>query len=258
MRNKKLLISAITAAMLFGGCATTGADVKTPSDCIQKSEISKMALANLQQIKQDTAEMKALGAELAEYTSWLSVYFTGYSKHLEQAATYSPLIKLIPLPYAGQAGDIVKFGSKLTVSITNSAVAIDKANKSIAKYEEMLQSADTPEKVAMTARFADERLIPDLRDAQVKNETLKDMSLSLLAFGESVEKATAGAQDALLKAKSLFSSDTGDKDKAQKVAQMRQKLDSMKAKTARIDEIIKKSATLAKRASVYSELIRPN
>lgn len=258
MKNKSIALAIATSIFLFTGCATTGSQVSTIQDnrdCIQKSEISSIAFQSLQKIKNDGAELKSLTSELNEYAKWLSVYFSGYSKYIEQAGTYSPLIKMIPLPYAGQAGDIVKFGSKLTLSITNSAVALDNANRSITKYEELLRDANSPAKIALAAKFADEKLIPDLKDAQQKNETLQNMSLSLLAFGESVEKATNGAQDALLKAKSIFSSDASEKDRQPKSAQIKQKLDLMKVKMARIDDIIKNSSVSAKKAYVYSELI---
>ncbi len=254
LKKIKQTTPALALLLFCAGCATTENNI-TQNNCIQKSEVSALALKNLQQIKQDTAELKTLTNDLGEYSKWLSDYFNGYSKYIERVSVYSPIIKLIPLPYAGQAGDIVKFGSKLTLSITNSAIATNNANKSIAKYEEMLSSANTPEKIAATAKFADEKLVPDLKEAIAKDETLKNMSLSLLSFGESVEKVTASTQDALNIAKSLFSNENAEKEKQQKTLLMRQKLDNIKAKTARIEEIVKKSETLAKRASVYSELL---
>ena len=210
--RKNVLLIALASIVYFSGCANDPAP--SSSKCIQKSYLQDSALRNLEQIKANNAEIKQAYAELGAYSKWLNFYFAGYSKYIEQVGSYSPVIKLIPLPYAGQAGDIVKFGSKLTVSITNSAVALENANHSIAKYEELLKNANTPESVEIAAKFADEKLLPDIKDALIKNENLKDASLGLLCFAESVEKTSLSTQDALLKAKSPSQKRVKKKSKA--------------------------------------------
>jgi len=254
MNYKNIAILFVTALALTG-CAP---EQPSPSvqNCIQKTTLADNALNNLKQIRQDTAELKALNADEAEYAKWVSGYLASYTKYLEQAGTYAPLIKLIPLPYAGQAGDFVKFGSKMTLHITQTATSIDNANKSITKYEELLKDANTPEKIVATAKFAEERLLVDLKDADMKSSTLKDMSAGLMGFGESVENIMKNGTDTLAKAKSLFSKDDADKEKSAKTAVFKQKLDLFKQKTARIEELIKKDSELAKKAQIYAELSR--
>jgi hypothetical protein len=253
MKCIKIAFAAL-AAFALTGCAPS--EQPTPNSCVQKSLLSENALVNLRQIRQDTVELKAISADEAEYAKWLSGYLASYSKYLEQAGTYAPLIKLIPLPYAGQAGDFVKFGSKMTLHITQTATAIDNANKSIAKYEEALKDANTPEKIGAIAKFADERLLPDLREADTKSAGLKEMSAGLIGFGESVESVLKNGSDTLAKAKALFGKDDGEKDKTAKTAQLKQRLEAFKQKTSRIEELIKKDSALSKRALIYSELAR--
>jgi hypothetical protein len=253
MNYKKIAFAALIAFALTG-CVPS--EQPSVNSCVQKSLLNENALSNLRQIRQDTVELKAISADEAEYAKWLSGYLASYSKYLEQAGMYAPLVKLIPLPYAGQAGDFVKFGSKMTLHITQTATAIDNANKSIVKYEEALKDANTPEKIGAIAKFAEERLLPDLREANAKSAGLKDMSAGLIGFGESVENLLKNGADTLAKAKSLFGKDDGEKEKTTKTAQFKQKLEAFKQKTSRIEELIKKDSELAKRAFIYSELAK--
>jgi hypothetical protein len=254
--NYKNFALSLVASVILAGCVPSDQPVPNGQNCVQKSLLSDNALQNLKQIRQDTAELKAINAEEAEYAKWLSGYLASYSKYLEQAGMYAPLIKIIPLPYAGQAGDFVKFGSKMTLHITHTATAIDNANKSIARYEELLKDANTPEKISATAKFAEERLLPDIKEADTKSATLKEMSAGLMGFGESVENILKNGTDTLAKAKALFGKEDIDKDKITKTAQFKQKLEAFKQKTFRIEELIKKDSELAKRAFIYSELAR--
>ena len=252
--RKTLLLTALTAIVYFSGCAND--PTPNQSSYIQKSLLQEMAVKNLEQIKTNNSDLKQTYAELGAYSKWLNNYFAGYSKYIEQAGSYSPIIKLIPVPYAGQAGDIVKFGSKLTVSITNSAVALENANRSITKFDEMLKNAKSPESIEATAKFADEKLLPDIKEALTKNESLKDASLGLLGFAESVEKISLGTQDAVARAKSLFTKDNEDKDQTQKTAIMKQKLEQFKMRLSKMDEAIQKNGALAKRSAIYAELAK--
>jgi hypothetical protein len=252
--KKNVLFVALMSLGYFSGCANT--PIPDTGSCIQKSHLQDMAKKNLELIKQSNIEIKQSYAELGAYSKWLSTYFAGYSKYIEHAGTYSPVIKLIPFPYAGQAGDIIKFGSKLTLSITNAAVALEKASLSISKFEELQKNANSPEAIDTAARFADEKLMPDIKDALVKNEALKDASLGLLGFAESIEKVSMGTQDALLKAKSLFTKDDEEKEQIQKVAVMKQKLEQFKIRLSKIDEAMQKNSALAKRTAIYAELAK--
>jgi hypothetical protein len=252
--NYKQIAFAPLLAFVLTGC--TPSEQPSPNSCVQKSLLNENALVNLRQIRQDTAELKSISADEAEYARWLSTYLASYSKYLEQAGMYAPFIKVIPLPYAGQAGDFVKFGSKMTLHITQTATAIDNANKSIVKYEELLKDANTPEKIGSTARFAEERLLPDLKEADTKSSGLKDMSAGLMGFGESVENIVKNGTDTLAKAKALFGKEDSEKDKTAKTAQFKQKLEAFKQKTSKIEELIKKDSELAKRAMIYSELAK--
>jgi|GEM_PF-5834926 len=256
-KNKTLFILS-SLAIIFSGCAENGHNIQTPvnNSCIKKQELSRMALQNLQKIEHNSEELRMITTDLESYTKWLEYYLADYTKYIEGIGKLSPVIKMIPLPYAGQAGDFVKFGSKMTVSLANTAVAIENANRSIAKYQELVKNSTNDETVNLAAKYADEELVPNVKDALEKIDNLKSITSSLLAFGDNVDKVTNGGQDMLGKAKSIISNNSDTGYKPQKRSQMVQKLDMLKSKTLKAEELSKNNALLAKRAVIYCEIIR--
>lgn len=222
-------------------------------------------LQRLQEIAKDTKSQRQTMADFEVYVKWMTNNLSGYSKYMEAGSVAAGFAKVLPIPYAGQAGLFTKFASQFALSLNAASVSITRylttSQQFIVRVDAM--DASKPAKsgeVAGLARFADEQLLKDMNDVQVKLTTTGELSTSILSFLESLNHYIGSTDAYLNKTKSLIK--RGEVDKKEKsflsesILGLRNKAGTFNAKLKLFDETARKDAPLIKSLGTYEELIR--
>jgi len=239
--------------------------VKSLECSITGEALALKNLQRLQEIARDTKSQRQSMADFEVYVKWMANNLSGYSKYMEAGSVAAGFAKVLPIPYAGQAGLFTKFASQFALSLNAASVSITRylttSQQFIARVDAM--DASKPAKsgeVAGLARFADEHLLKDMNDVQVKLTTTGELSTSVLSFLESLNHYIGSTDAYLNKTKSLIK--RGEVDKKEKsflsesILGLRNKAGTFNAKLKQFDETARKDAPLIKSLGTYEELIR--
>jgi hypothetical protein len=231
---KNAIISITTVALLLGGCATTQT---TPKNCFDKERLEAREAKELYDAKNSLHAFKAEYQEMSSYINFLNDYIADYSKYIGAASQASSVIKLMPIPYAGQISSAAGFGAKLTVLASNASKSMVTLNNSIKTFESKLAAYEAdkePSKLESAQKFADETLFADITAAQQSLMKLKEGTASMLAISAATSQYYDSTSEAISKAASMFSKKEDAPKKAPDGKALKSKNDGFEQRSIRI------------------------
>ena len=239
--------------------------VKSLECGITGEALTQKNVQRLQEIARDTKSQRQTMTDFEVYVKWMANNLSGYSKYMEAGSVAAGFAKVLPIPYAGQAGLFTKFASQFALSLNAASVSITRylntSQQFITRVDAM--AAAKPVKIgeiSALSRFADEQLLKDMNDVQLKLTTTGELSASALSFLESLNHYIGSTDAYWNKTKSLIKKDEADKKErsfiSESILGLRNKAGTFNAKLKLFDETARKDAPLIKSLGTYEELIR--
>ncbi|MBT0665330.1 hypothetical protein KI809_13570 [Geobacter pelophilus] len=235
--------------------------LQTPA--LTAAELNSRMTSRLREIAAEVKIQRLAMNEFQGYVTWMSGSVAGYSKYIEAGSMAAGFAKVLPIPYAGQAGMFTKFVSHFTLSLSAASKSITSflttSQLFVDRVEALDRSPDKGKEINELSRFADEQLLRDMTDLQAKLVTTSELSASALSFLESMNHYVLSSDEYWSKAKSLMK--RGDADKKEKsylaesVAGLKSKAGGFNARLKGYDESVKKDIPLIKSLGTYAELL---
>lgn len=197
------------------------------------------------------------------FVTWMSTNLAGYNKYIQAGSYAAVLARMLPVPYAGQASIFTKFVTQFTVALNNASVSINTYLVSSQKFLGMIESLDQSkpldqQTLAEVSRFADQNLLKDMHDAQMKLAAVAELSSGTLSFFESVNALASGTDEYLNKARGLFRKDIDPKEKrflSESTETLRLQAAKFNGKLAAFKELAHKQTASVKSLTIYDELM---
>ena len=198
------------------------------------------------------------------FVTWMSGNLAGYNRYI-QAGSYVAMVgRILPIPYAGQASVFAKFIAHFTLALNASSVAISHYLTSSQQFIAMGDRLDADHQandklIQEAARFADQRLLKDVNDAQAKLTAVSDLSSGALSFLTSLNQYVSGTDEYWNKAKGFFKKDIDPKEKSylsESTSNLKSQADRFNSKLKTFDELSQKETASIKSLAVYDELER--
>jgi ABC-type multidrug transport system fused ATPase/permease subunit len=228
-----------------------------PVERLQRRKVQR-----LKEIAADARVQRHSTADFEGFVKWMTANLAGYSKYI-QAGSYAAVVaRVLPIPYAGQASMFTKFVAQFTLALNSASVAITNYLNSSQKFIAMTDAIDPgkpfDEKVvAEASHFADQKMLKDMTDAQLKLATVSDLSAGALSFLESVNHYISGTDEYWNRAKGVFKKDVDPKEKSyisESSANLKIQADRFNRKLMNFEELGRKQAAGVKALAVYDEL----
>ena len=227
------------------------------------SELNTRMISRLREIAADVRAQRHAMNEFQGYVTWMSGSIAGYSRYIEAGSMAAGFAKVLPIPYAGQAGMFTKFVSHFTLSLSAASRSI---TTFLSTSQQFLDRMDALEKhpnqdkeINDLSRFADERLIRDMADLQAKLSTTSELSASALSFMESLSQYASSSDEYWGRAKSLLK--RGDADKKEKsfltesVSALKNKAGGFNARLKGYEDSVTRNVPLVKSLGTYVDLL---
>lgn len=235
--------------------------VRTPA--LNASELNSRLTARLREIIADLKVQRQAMSEFQGYVTWMSGSIAGYSKYIEAGSIAAGFAKVLPIPYAGQAGMFTKFVSHFTLSLSSASRSITTylatSRQFIDRMDNIEKHPDRERELQDLALFADDQLIREMTDLQAKLSTTSELSTSALSFMEGVNHYAQSSDEYLAKAKSLVrKGDAEKKEKsflAESVAGLKNRAGDFNARLKGFDDSVRKDIPLIKSLGTYLELL---
>lgn len=216
----------------------------------------------LKEIAADVKVQRQSTHDFEGFVTWMSANLAGYNRYI-QAGSYAAVVaKMLPIPYAGQASIFTKFIAQFTVALNAASVSVTNyltsSQKFIAMAEVIDPSKPLDEKaISDAAQFADQRLLKDMSDAQMKLATVSDLSSGALSFLESLNHYVSGTDEYWNKAKGIFKKDVDPKEKSfisESTNSLKTQADRFNGRLKTFEELGKKETASVKTLAVFDEL----
>lgn len=231
---------------------------------ISRDELLQRMTMRIREISADIRVQRQVMSDFEGYVRWMTGNVSGYAKYLEAGSVAANFARVLPIPYAGQAGMFTKFVSQATLSLNTASVAV---NRYLVTSQQFITRADTLEKspaaekeLVELARFADDQLLKEMNDVQAKLITTAELSSSSLSFLESLQHYVGSSDEYWAKAKSMISrGDATKKEKgylAESIASLRSKAGNFNNRLKSFDDTVKKDAPRIKALAAYDELLK--
>lgn len=226
-------------------------------------ELNRKRLQRLQEIARDLKVQRETMADFDGYLKWMGGALAGYGKYVEAGSFAAGFAKYLPVPYAGQAGQLTKFISHFALSISSTSAAVTSCLKSSTFFITGVESlGDNPagreSDLAMLTFYADQQLSRDIYELQGRLDSISDLSGSALSFLLGLQQYAGSTDEYWQKTKSLLS--RKDADKAEKGA-LASSIDGLRSRAEQFNNKLKQydatvNGTMPRIASLvaYEEL----
>lgn len=216
-----------------------------------REELGRKSLVRLQAIAAEVRQQRQAMADFQGFVGWMNQNLAGYNKYLEAGSVAAGFARVLPIPYAGQAGMLAKFVSQATVSLNTASTAI---NKYLATSQQFVSRVDalgsTPEgklkEIEELSRLAETDLRRDMEDVGRKLSTTADLSASALSFLESLNHYVGNADEYMNKTKALFKRGDGDK---QEKGFLSASIEALKNRAGKFNERLRRFEETSRRAA---------
>jgi len=227
-------------------------------------ELQSRMTSRLKEIAADVKVQRQSMNDFQGYVTWMSGNIAGYSRYIEAGSVAAGFARVLPIPYAGQAGMFAKFVSHFTLSLSA-------ASKSITSYlassQQFISRVDALEKnpagngreLTELSRFADEQLMKDMLDLQGKLSTTSELSSSTLSFLESLNHYVGSSDEYWAKAKSLVKKGDEKKEKsflAENISGLKNRAGSFNGRLRSFDDSIRRNTPQIKGLTTYNDLLK--
>ncbi len=202
-------------------------------------------------------------ADFSGFVTWLSDSLDGYNKYLQASALAANLLKVLPIPYAGQASLFTKFAAQGVVSLNTTSAAITKylgtSQLFLSRVEALEKSSPaSPAEISALARFADEHLLKETADVQTRLASTGDLSISVLGFLEGVNGYLGSADQYWAKTKAFVSrNEDAAKEKgylSTSIVGLRDRASSFTKRLQTFKDLSQKNDPLVRTVRVYDAL----
>jgi len=184
-------------------------------------ELNRKRLQRLQEVSREIKGQREAMADFDGYLKWMGGALAGYGKYVEAGSFAAGFARYLPVPYAGQAGQLTKFISHFALSISSTSAAVTNYLNSskffIAGVESLGISPEGRESdLAMLTFYADQQLSRDINELQGRLDSISDLSGSALSFLLGLQQYLGSTDEYWQKTKSLIA--RKDAEKAEKGA----------------------------------------
>jgi hypothetical protein len=232
--------------------------------CIPTEQLHRKKVQRLREIAADVKTQRQTTSDFQGFVMWMSSNLAGYNRYISAGSYAATIGRMLPIPYAGQVSIFTKFIAQFTLALNASSVSItnylNSSRTFIAMTDQIEAGKATDGSAVMeAARFADQRLLKDMGDAQTKLATVSDLSSGALSFLGSLNHYLSGADEYWNKTKGFFKKDVDVKEKSfisESTSSLKSQADSFNNKLKLFDELGKKETASVKSLAVYDELER--
>lgn len=228
-----------------------------PIEQLQRRKIQRLKeiAANARIQRQSTSDFEG-------FVKWMTANLAGYSRYI-QAGSYAAVVaRILPIPYAGQASMFTKFVAQFTLSLNDASVSITNYLGSSQKFIAMTDALDhaksqDDKKLAEATLFADQRMLKDMTDAQLKLIAVSELSSGALSFLESINHYVSGSDEYWNKAKGVFRKDVDPREKSfisESTGNLKIQADRFNGRLKAFEELGRKQTAGVKALAVYDEL----
>jgi hypothetical protein len=227
--------------------------------------LTHKSLQRLRDIAGETRAQRQTVVEFEGFVTWMTANLAGYSKYLEAGSVAAGFAKVLPIPYAGQASVLTKFVSQGVLSLnaasTSIAKYLDSSQQFITRVDRINpQDAGVNAEIGALTWFANEQLLGDMEDVQLKLATTANISSSALAFLESLNHYVGSTDEMWAKTKSLLKRNESDKKEksflSESTRNLRDRAAAFNARLKLLEESAKKEEPLIRSLGAYGELSR--
>lgn len=232
--------------------------------CISVDHLRRKKFQRLLETASHVKAQRQTTSDFQGFVRWMNNNLSAYNSYIK-AGSYAAIIgRILPIPYAGQASIFTKFVTQFTAALNESSIAITRYLDSSQKFISMverIQSSKAPENgtIMEAAQYADQRLLKDMNNAQVRLSAVSDLSSGALSFLASLNHLVNNADDSWNRAKGLLIKEHDKKEKSylrESMENLRTQADSFNKKLKSFDELGKKETASVKSLAVYDELER--
>ncbi len=229
---------------------------------VSVDQLRRRKALRLKEIAADVRVQRQATSDFEAFVKWMTANLAGYNRYIQAGSYAAMAARVLPIPYAGQASVFAKFVAQFTVALNEASVSITNYLTSSQKYLAMADAID-PQKplddrtVAETAQFADQKLLHDMQEAQLKLATVSDLSSGALSFLETLSHYVSGTDEYWNKVKGVFKKDIDPKEKSyisESAGNLRNQAARFNGKLKSFNELGKKETTSVKALVVYDEL----
>jgi len=146
----------------------------------------------------------------------------------------------------------------LTAAIALSSATCPSSQKFIVMADAVDPNRPLDEKtLSEAALFADQKLLKDMNDAQLKLATVSDLSSGALSFLESLNHYVSGSDEYWNRVKGVFKKDIDPKEKSyisESTSNLKSQAARFNARLKSFEELGKKETASVKALAVYDEL----
>jgi hypothetical protein len=201
--------------------------------------------------------------DFSGFVTWLSGSLDGYNKYLQASAVAANLLKVLPIPYAGQASLFTKFAAQGAASLNTTSAAITRylgtSQQFLSRAEALEKSPNPPvAEVSALAKFADEQLLKDTSDVQNRLASTADLSTSVLGFLEGLNGYLGNADHYWAKTKAFVTrNEDAAKEKgylATSITGLRDRAGAFAKRLQTFNDLSRKNDPLVRTVRVYDSL----
>jgi len=183
---------------------------------ITLEELNLKRFNRLQEVARSVASQRESMVEFDGYVKWMGGTLAGYSRYVEAGSFAANFARLLPIPYAGQAGQLSKFVSHFALSLSGTSLAVKQYLASSQQFITRVQgigssySGKESDMAALTF-LADQQLAKDMLDLQSRLATTSELSASALSFLISMQQYLGSTDEYWQKTKSFVSKKDADR-----------------------------------------------
>lgn len=226
-------------------------------------ELNQKRFSRLKDVAKHVGSQRESMLEFDGYVKWMGGTLSTYSRYVEAGSFAAGFARLLPVPYAGQAGQFSKFVSHFALSLSSTSAAVKlylaSSQQFLSGVEALGQTGKGKEsEMAFLTFFADQQLSRDMFDLQSKLSTVSELSSSALSFLVSLQQYLGSTDEYWQKTKSLIS--RKDAEKAEKGA-LAGSIDGLKSRAVDFnkrlkayDENVNKTLPMIASLITYDEL----
>ena len=192
-----------------------------PQKALTLEELDQKRFNRLKELSRSAGSQRAAMLEFDGYVKWMGSALAGYSKYVEAGSFAAGFARYLPVPYAGQAGQLSKFIAHFALSLSETSAAVKQFLGSASHFTTSVDALGASAKgkeqeMAALVFFADQKLTRDMVDLQTKLSTTSELSSSALSFLLGLQQYLGSTDEYWQKTKSLVS--RKDANKAEKGA----------------------------------------
>lgn len=220
-------------------------------------------IARLKEIAAEVRLQRQTTADFQGFVTWMSSNLAGYNKYIQAGSYAAVLARMLPVPYAGQASIFTKFVSQFTLTLNTASQAVSNYLNSSQKFIEMVDAIDPSrpidqKTVNSAVSYADEHLLKEMNDAQIKLAAVADLSSGALSFLESLCHYMSNTDEYWNKTKGLFKKGTDPNEKSyisESSSNLKAQATRFNSKLKNFDELGKKQTASVRSLAVYDEIL---